>query len=75
MTAGATMRLRACLRSATTSGRPKAEEPGIRVSTWVPVSTFDALAKYAIKHDRSVSALLRDALTRAVAPHKPPEPR
>lgn len=45
-------------------GRPKADEPGIRISTWVPESEFDSLAKYARRHDRSLSALLREALKR-----------
>jgi hypothetical protein len=45
-------------------GRPKREEPCIRVSTWVPESTFDSLSKYALKHDRSLSSLLRESLKR-----------
>jgi hypothetical protein len=45
-------------------GRPKADEPGVRVSTWLKESTFDQLAKYARQHDRSLSALLRESLER-----------
>lgn len=45
-------------------GRPKADEPGIRLSTWVRVSTYDALAKYALKHEQSLSAILRENLQR-----------
>jgi hypothetical protein len=43
-------------------GRPKADEPGIVVSTWVRESTYDRLARYALKHDQSLSALLRESL-------------
>jgi post-segregation antitoxin (ccd killing protein) len=45
------------------------------VSTWVRVSTFDELAKYALKHGVSMSALVRGTLSRAVTPHKTHEPR
>ena len=45
-------------------GRPKADEPGVRVSTWVPESTYDTLTKYALRHDRSLSSLLRESLKR-----------
>ena len=45
-------------------GRPRAEEAGVRLSTWVRVSTFDELAKYALKHSISLSSLLRENLQR-----------
>ena len=45
-------------------GRPRAEEPGVRLSTWIPARTFDELAKVALKHDRSLSAILRENLQR-----------
>jgi len=45
-------------------GRPKVDEHGVRVSTWVPESTYDNLTKYARRHDRSLSSLLRESLKR-----------
>lgn len=43
-------------------GRPKSAEPSIAVASWIPVRTFDDLAKYALHHDRSLSALIRESI-------------
>lgn len=43
-------------------GRPRVDEPGERVSTYVRVSDYDKLCKLALKHDRTVSAVVRDLL-------------
>jgi hypothetical protein len=46
-------------------GRPKEMDgQGVRVSTWLPESTYDQLTKYALRHDRSLSSLLRESLKR-----------
>lgn len=42
-------------------GRPRAE-PGTRVSTYVRTVDYDRLVKVALKHDRSVSAVVRELL-------------
>jgi hypothetical protein len=44
-------------------GRPRVEEPGSRVTTWLPASTHDRLVEIA-KHqtDGNVSALVRKLL-------------
>lgn len=44
-------------------GRPRAEEPGSRVSVWLPASTHDRLIKLANQKDVSVSSLVRTLLT------------
>jgi len=43
-------------------GRPKVDEPGARLSTYVRTSDYDRLVRLALKQDRSVSALVRDLL-------------
>lgn len=47
-------------------GRQKVE-PGIRLSTFVPESTFDQIERYAREHDRSLSWVIRQALKRFTA--------
>lgn len=39
-------------------GRPRAAEPRIAVTAWVPVSVADQLVHTALKHDVSVSAVM-----------------
>jgi len=42
-------------------GRPKAETPGIRVSTWMREPDYDRLAKMAKQRDDgSISGAIRD---------------
>jgi hypothetical protein len=43
-------------------GRPPADEPGARLTTWVRASEYDRLCKLAQKRDQSVSALVRSLL-------------
>ena len=45
-------------------GRPKADEPGMNVSSWVRPSEYDRLVKMANQQDPpvSVSALVRSLL-------------
>lgn len=43
-------------------GRPRVEEPGTRLSTYVRNSDYDRLVKLAFKNDRTVSAIVRDLL-------------
>jgi hypothetical protein len=43
-------------------GRPKAEEPSTRLTTWIPTRIYDAIADKARKDDRSVSSLVRERL-------------
>ena len=40
-------------------GRPRLEDPGVPVATWLPSSDYDRLIKVATKHDTTVSALVR----------------
>jgi hypothetical protein len=44
-------------------GRPQNEEPGSRVSTWLPASQHDQLVRMAKQRDVSVSAVVRSLLT------------
>lgn len=43
-------------------GRPRAPDPGARLSTWVPVREYDRLVKLAKTRDQSLSSLVRDLL-------------
>lgn len=43
-------------------GRPQNEEPGSRVSTWLPASQHDQLVRMAKQRDVSVSAVVRSLL-------------
>jgi hypothetical protein len=43
-------------------GRPRVDEPGTRLSTYIRNSDYDRLVRLALKHDRTVSALVRDLL-------------
>ena len=45
-------------------GRPKAADPSVNVSSRIPQSTFDALAKSAHEQNQSLSALVRILLQR-----------
>jgi hypothetical protein len=40
-------------------GRPRAKDPGWRVSTWLRASELDHVIKLAHDHEISVSAVLR----------------
>ena len=44
-------------------GRPKADEPGAALSTWIRQSDADRLIRRALKEDKTVSALVRELLT------------
>lgn len=43
-------------------GRPRVEEPGTRLTTYVRTSDYDRLVRLALKQDRPVSAIVRDLL-------------
>lgn len=45
-------------------GRPRAKEPGIRVSTWIPESEFDELTQLAVRRAQSLSSLVKELLRR-----------
>ena len=40
-------------------GRPRADEPHLRVSTWIPQAEFDRLNRLAQQCDLSISSVLR----------------
>jgi hypothetical protein len=43
-------------------GRPRVDEPGTSVSTWLRPSEHDRLIRLANKHETTVSALVRQLL-------------
>jgi hypothetical protein len=43
-------------------GRPRVEEPGRHIATYIRTSDYDRLVRLALKHDRPVSAVFRDLL-------------
>ena len=43
-------------------GRPKAAEPGLRLSTWIRTTDYDRLVKLARLREQSLSALVRAKL-------------
>jgi hypothetical protein len=43
-------------------GRPRVEEPGTSVSTWLRPGEHDKLIQLANKHDTTISALVRQLL-------------
>ena len=45
-------------------GRPRASEPGIAVGSWLRVSEFDRLSRFARERDQSVSRMVRVAILR-----------
>lgn len=47
-------------------GRPRAMEPGSRVTTWIPERYHDALIRIANEKDISVSAVVGNVLTQAL---------
>lgn len=49
-------------------GRPKAQEPGSAVMTWLKASEHDQLVRLAKEQDQSVSALVRDLLKQNLRP-------
>jgi len=49
-------------------GRPRAEEPRAKLSTYVRASDYDRIVRLALKEDRSVSALVRDLLKLRLPP-------
>ncbi len=45
-------------------GRPRRDEPGERLSTWLPVGDYDRLVQRAKTEEKHLSALVRDILQR-----------
>jgi len=43
-------------------GRPRVDEPGQVLATYVRTSDYDRLVRLALKTDRTVAALVRDLL-------------
>jgi hypothetical protein len=43
-------------------GRPRAQERGTTLSTWLPESQYDQLVRLANRREQSVSSLVRDLL-------------
>ena len=43
-------------------GRPRVDEKGTKLFTYVRTSDFDRLVRLAMKQDQTVSALVRDLL-------------
>lgn len=43
-------------------GRPRAEEPGSAVTTWLRQSEHDKLIRLANKHETTISSLVRSLL-------------
>jgi hypothetical protein len=43
-------------------GRPRVDEPGHSLTTYVRTSDYDRLVRLALKHDRTVAALVRELL-------------
>ena len=52
-------------------GRPKVDEPGTRLSTYVRNSDYDRLVRLALKHGRPVSAVFRDLLLKRLREQEP----
>jgi hypothetical protein len=48
--------------SSSKRGRPKADEPGSSVSTWLRAGEHDQLIRLARQHERTVSSLVRELL-------------
>ena len=46
----------------TPRGRPKADEPGVSLTAWVPQHTYDRLCRLARQRDQSVSAVVKSLL-------------
>ena len=49
-------------------GRPRVEEPRSTLSTWVWAKHHDKLVQIAARKEMSVSALVREILSKAVPP-------
>ena len=49
-------------------GRPKAADPLVPITGWVTASVHDRLISIAVRHEQSVSSVVRDTLTRRVKP-------
>lgn len=47
-------------------GRPKAEEPSMSVSMWVPARDYERLRLLAKAREQSVSSLVRDLLAQNI---------
>jgi hypothetical protein len=43
-------------------GRPRVDDPRTTVTTYVRTADYDRLVRLALKHDRTVSAIVRDLL-------------
>ena len=43
-------------------GRPRAEDPGVSVGTWLRNRDYDRLLRLAQHQDKSLAALIRDVL-------------
>lgn len=51
-------------------GRPRAEEPKSRVSTWLPIDAHDKLIAFSKQQRKSVSELVRDILVQQIRPKR-----
>lgn len=49
-------------KPANRGGRPKAPEPGARVTTWVRSAEYDRLLRLAKAREQSLSGVVRDLL-------------
>lgn len=47
-------------------GRPRATEPRMRLSAWIPSKAFDSLNRLANEKDISISAVVSQILTKEV---------
>lgn len=45
-------------------GRPKAKEPGVPLTVWVPTGAYDQIVELANARGQSVSSLARESLVR-----------
>lgn len=46
-------------------GRPRAQEPGVRLTTWINASDYDQLLRLANAREQSLSSLVRETLRAA----------
>ena len=43
-------------------GRPRVEIPGTKIAMWLPTPVADRLIRVALRHDRTVSSVVRDLI-------------
>ena len=48
-------------------GRPRPSEPHVSAHAWIPKSSYDRIAQLALKHDVSMSSVLRDLVSLRLA--------